>query len=304
MLHVPASLRVTEGVITRERLYSYAAVFHCRTDDELVGSYLWNVAACSALFQLITAAEVTLRNSVDGALRLDLGSYWWRIQTLKYKNFVPNGPVPDVVKKLREKFSGSAKAVIKAKIERYQSPNAIPTHHETIANTDFATWEYILDEEFLGPGLPWPKHMRRVFRGTWPDPSDRTTLRFAREVVADIRAIRNRVYHNEPVWKAFGVQTEADAMQYLQSKITKIEALLSLIEPQKLEMLRQSGVLAHVYRVASLPELRRYQGKTSPVNIKPVGKVLQLFEGAHFSGETRIAVVRAGGKKYYAIQPL
>lgn len=300
MLHVPANLPVINGVITRERLNSYTNVFGCVTDGQAMGAYYWNVAMCSALYSLITAVEVTIRNSVDSALQPDLGDRWWSGSKLYYKSYVADGPVPAPVKKLKDSFANAYRSVKKEKEKRYSVVNANPTHHEVIAKTDFAVWEWILDEEFLSPGCIWPQHLRKVFRGTWPSLSDKVTLRTAREAVADIRLLRNRVHHNEPVWKAHGVLNASDAVEYVQGKIAKIISLLELIEPAKVGVLRDSGVLAHANRIATVAEILRYQNQSLPLNIKPTGKMLKLFA----EGQASVAIVRGQTKRLFIVQPL
>ena len=300
MLYVPASLPVINGVITRERLNSYISVFGCVNDDQAMGAYYWNVAMCSALYNLITAAEVTIRNSVDAALQSALGIRWWSGSNLRYKSYAPGAPAPELVKNLKGSFSKAHRSVNKEKKNRYGVENATPTHHEVIAKTDFSVWEWILDEEFLSPGSIWPQHLRKVFRGTWPSPSDKVTLRTAREAVADIRLLRNRVHHNEPVWKAHGVLNAEDAVQYVQGKIAKIISLLSLIEPAKVDVLRNSGVLAHASRIATVTEILRYQRQLVPLNIKPTGKMLKLFA----EDQAGIALVRGRTKRLFIVQPL
>lgn len=300
MLFVPANSPVIDGVITRERLNSYISVFGCTNDDQTMGAYYWNIALCSALYNLITAAEVTIRNSVDVALQPALGTRWWSGSNLHYKSYAAGTKDPEPVNKLKGNFANAYKSVKKEKEKRYGITNATPTHHEVIAKTDFSTWEYVLDEEFLCPVSIWPKHLRKVFQGTWPSLSDKVTLRTAREAVADIRLLRNRVHHNEPAWKAHGVLNTDDAVHYVQGKISKIVSLLELIEPAKVDVLRKSGVLAHASRVASVAEIRRYQRQSVPLNIKPKGKMLKLFA----EDQTGVAVVRGKTKRLFIVQPL
>ena len=62
---------------SNERVGSYQAVFHPTNDVELMGVYLWNAHVCGALYPLMGAVEVTLRNAIDQALAADLGRFWW-----------------------------------------------------------------------------------------------------------------------------------------------------------------------------------------------------------------------------------
>ena len=69
--------QLIDELITNERLNSYKNVFQHSDDVELVGAYLWNIQVCSALYPLLSVAEVALRNSIDNALSRDLGRFWW-----------------------------------------------------------------------------------------------------------------------------------------------------------------------------------------------------------------------------------
>ena len=57
-----------DTLISNERINSYRSVFRPANDVELMGVYLWNTHVCGALYPLIGAVEVTLRNAIDQAL--------------------------------------------------------------------------------------------------------------------------------------------------------------------------------------------------------------------------------------------
>jgi hypothetical protein len=100
--------------------------------------------------------------------------------------------------------------------------------------------------------------------------------------------------------KAHGVLNASDAVEYVQGKIAKIISLLELIEPAKVGVLRDSGVLAHANRIATVAEILRYQNQSLPLNIKPTGKMLKLFA----EGQASVAIVRGQTKRLFIVQPL
>ena len=106
-----------------------------------------------------------------------------------------------------------------------------------MAKTEFSTWGFMLDHEFMGNGLIWPNRLGTVFAGTWPSTQASTMLTHVQDLVTTVRDFRNRLFHHEPAWKRFGVHTEADALQHLQEKIGKIESLVALIHPENLRLL-------------------------------------------------------------------
>lgn len=73
--------------ITNERISSYQTVFQPANDVELMGAYLWNAHVCGALYPLMGAVEVTLRNAIDQALVADLGRFWWAGGKLRYRSY-------------------------------------------------------------------------------------------------------------------------------------------------------------------------------------------------------------------------
>jgi len=72
-----------DTLISNERISRYQSVFQPVNDVELMGVYLWNTHVCGALYPLIGAVEVSLRNAIDQALVADLGRFWWTSTKMK-----------------------------------------------------------------------------------------------------------------------------------------------------------------------------------------------------------------------------
>ena len=94
-----------DSLISNERINSYQSVFHPANDVELMGVYLWNAHVCGALFPLIGAVEITLRNAIDQALVADLGRFWWAGGKLHYRSFAPGVDAPHPVQAVRDNFA-------------------------------------------------------------------------------------------------------------------------------------------------------------------------------------------------------
>lgn len=291
-------------LITNERLNSYAPIFQHSDDVELVGAYLWNTHVCSALYPLLTAAEVTLRNAINTALTRDLGSFWWKGTKLHYNSFTQGAPPPYSVNALKNNFSNAAKQVIKDKKRRYGVSNATPTHHEIIAKTEFSTWEFILDSQFNGPNRIWPQHLGSVFRGAWPTSKAGSMLSSSRDLVKTIREFRNRVSHHEPVWKRYGVQSEADAIAHLHEKIGKIKQLIALVSPEKEQLVLKNGLLSRAERVCSIEELRLCQHSTQTHKVRSISKLSRLAQLAASENTAKHITVYNQGKTRFLLQPV
>ncbi|MEE5064252.1 CAAX protease [Pseudomonas alliivorans] len=282
-----------DELISSHRISSYSKVFATRNDAELVGAYLWNSNVCAALYPLLSSAEVSLRNSVDAALTADLGRFWWKKGTLLYKSFDPEAAkAPYPVEFLTGNFLSAFKAAQKERSKRTGRPfKGTPDHHEIVSKTDFSTWEFILENEYMGDNLIWPKNLGTVFRGVWPTNAASNMLAQCKDRVTLVRNFRNRVFHHEPAWKRFGVVNEQQAVDHLHEKIGKITELISWISPEKTDLLEKSGVIRTAYRACSVSEIERfkYQSKTSTVN--SMAKLIKVADAVSASnGVIKIAV--------------
>lgn len=249
-----------DSLISNERINSYQSVFHPANDVELMGVYLWNAHVCGALYPLMGAVEITLRNAIDQAIAADLGRFWWAGSKLRYRSFAPGVDAPHPVQAVRENFAKATRNYAAEQRRRHAvRGNVTPHHHGVIAKTEFSTWEFLLDAEFMGRGLIWPKHLSSVFRGPWPVHQASAMLAHVHDLVATLRDFRNRLFHHEPVWKRYGVLTETDALQHLQEKIGKVETLLALIHPENLRLLQANGLLRDAHRACTSAEIRRFQ---------------------------------------------
>ena len=297
--------QLIDELISNERLNSYTNVFQHSDDVELVGAYLWNIQVCSALYPLLSVAEVTLRNSIDHALSKDLKSFWWKGTKLHYNSFSPGVTPPYAVGALKDNFSNAARQVIRDKKQRYLvSPPIIPTHHEVIAKSEFSTWEYIFDPEFMGPGRIWPKHLGKVFRGPWPTTKASTMLSSMQDLIKTVREFRNRVSHHEPVWKRYGVSSETDAIAHLHEKIGKIRSLISIVSPEKELLIIKNGLLARAERVCSINELRCCQHLIQIRNITSISELCRAAQQATDDNVTQYITVDGRGDERFRLQPM
>jgi hypothetical protein len=202
---------IIDGLITHDRIYSYQSVFQPKNDVELVGVYLWNSHVISALYPLVSAAEISLRNAVDGALKAEMGPFWWVSPKLICNSWKP-GQLTPMLSELQDGFAEASRKYVSDQRRRYQKHSATPSHHGVVAKTDFSIWEQLLNHDFLGRGLIWPKHLGTVFAGPWTNTHAGTFLTETRNLVSTVRDFRNRLFHHEPAWKRFGVMSDADAI--------------------------------------------------------------------------------------------
>nr|WP_314877020.1 CAAX protease [uncultured Pseudomonas sp.] len=271
-----------DQLISSHRIASYSKVFSTTSDTELVGAYLWNSHVCASLYPLLSAVEITLRNAIDSALTTDLGKFWWKTNTLRYKSFASAASPPHAVQCLTNNFT-SAYKIAKREGSKRRGARDAPAHQEVVSQTEFSTWEFILDGEYMGNNLIWPKNLGRVFRGPWPRSAN--MLQHCRERVSLVRNFRNRVFHHEPAWKRFNVTDEQQAVAHLHDKISKIIELITWVSPEKIDLLEKSGVIRSAYRACSLAEIDRFKYKSKTSTVDSMTKLIEVAESASTSDE-------------------
>ena len=295
---------IINDLITRDRISSYANVFRTQSDIELVGAYLWNINICSSLYPLLSSAEVTLRNAIDTAIIKDLGYFWWTTNKLHFKSFNPRNQndLPFAVKAIRTNFSTATDLVKRDKKTRYRN-TSYPTHQEIIAKTEFSTWEFILDNEFMRPDLIWPKRLGDVFKGHWGTTKTSKLLSNTKDLVKTVREFRNRVSHHEPVWKRYGVANENDAITHLHEKINKIIALIEIVSPEKRKLLEKNQIIERTYRACSIEELRYFQHTVKTHNVKSISKIFHIATQAKNNNKIEKIKMYKNGKIEFSIYP-
>jgi len=179
----------------------------------------------------------------------------------------------------------------------------MPQHHGVIAKTEFSTWEFLLDAEFMGRGLIWPKHLSSVFRGAWPVRQAGAMLAHVQDLVAMLRDFRNRLFHHEPAWKRYGVLTETDALQHLQEKTAKAESLLRLIHPENLRLLQTNGLLRDAQRACSAAEIRRFQHLAQTHRINSLDTLTELVTRSAQENSALVARLHHGQEQRFLILP-
>lgn len=296
---------IIDDLITNERINSYQCVFHPESDVELMGAYLWNSHVSSAIYPLVGTAEITLRNAIDRALKEHLGKFWWSGNRLHYRSFMPGAPVPRAVQSVRDNFARATQKFAAEQRSRHGvRGRVVPTHHGVVAKTEFSTWEFMLDHEFMGNNLIWPSRLGTVFAGTWPTRQAATMLTYVRDLVSTVREFRNRLFHHEPAWKRFSVSTEADALHHLHEKIDRIESLVRLIHPESLRLLERNGLLRAARRACTAHEIRRFQHLAEVHKIGSMRKLTALVNRCNTNDAIFSAKVHQGRQQRFLLTPV
>ncbi len=274
---MPQSLNYTPllGLVSNQRIASYRAIFLHDSDAELYGTYVWSQYAAASLYPIFQNIEVTLRNSIDNAARSKFGDKWWdqikvndcrgnQAQSKFYNNMASAKKKLNYAWEKREKsrLGLKSRAILPAISVRPKW-----THDQIIAATDFSTWEFILLDGFSSnrptdlSGFLWPKLLGKAFRKYHSISASPDKARNGiRNLVAEIRGYRNRIFHHEPLWiKAPTVTNEIGAVDTIRHKINQMEKLVNAIDQRKLEVLNRIGVFRNARRICSIQELQLYK---------------------------------------------
>jgi hypothetical protein len=183
-MHPPAN--IFEQLLSKPRLDSYRGYWKISA-DEAVGIYMWNGEICSCLSQLLAYFEITLRNNIHRTLSLSTGgggsssTHWWDVYWAQLTQETRNK-----IASVRSEFAPAS-----------ASPD------EIVARLSFGFWPNMLS--WIGKNRPalliqiFPGHpLSQAMAPNWmTKPARRTAL----NSVFELKDIRNRIAHHEPLWK-------------------------------------------------------------------------------------------------------
>lgn len=158
--------------ISEERL----APYKLGTEDSLVvplARYFWNMALGESLYPTLQALEIALRNSLHEVISVDRGNEDWFEEVLDCKD-------------------KAALEEIESRLSRHNIPR---TAGQIVANSDLGFWIRLLNSRY--EIILWPNLLRDAFLFM---PNIIRTRKDISRRMNSIRAMRNRVFHYEPIW--------------------------------------------------------------------------------------------------------
>lgn len=210
--------------VSEERLDIYSNILGLK-DQEKMGGYLWNKALSSSIAPLLQCFEVTLRNAIDKAIRnKDRSSTGWDWAsnerwiyelTKKAGDRIYKGKgryVKDSNGNIAKKPDGSpryAKMTNNEKsifdiVKKLTRTNKKITTERIISNTTLGFWTELLSEKYEEPrlnSLLWPILLNDVF----PNKPLSIKRGHIHKKVIFFKDIRNKISHNEAVWKFYNL---------------------------------------------------------------------------------------------------
>ncbi len=281
-------------LITQSRLSSYSTSITTENDAQLFGAYSWNLAVVGAFYPLLQIIEVSLRNAISNAAKIKatqagVGGFWFdHLLYTQETNELGQQLTAEQVKKFKDKIKAAKKAAKKA-LEEKGEVDPTPNHDQIISQTDFSTWEYILDKHYYNGSdnsYIWPTGLIKAFKKL-PRTSESNPMFHQRDIIRrrieEVRSFRNRVSHNEPAWRLSDIERREDIIELLTTKLNNMMELLFWISPKFQKYVKDIGIEARIRQVLNLTELDRYMHTYETIDISDLESLIVLTQQVNTS---------------------
>jgi hypothetical protein len=154
---------------------------------DLLERYFWNIALCESLYPSLQNLEITLRNNIYSAAALSFNDRYWfnDVNILDIQQIESVKDAKKNIKKANKRFSEGL----------------------IISELSFGFWTSLFDKKYSR--ILW--HRRDLIRTAFPNmPSKIRTQANLSKRFNDIRRLRNRVFHHEPIWNINNLEQNYD----------------------------------------------------------------------------------------------
>jgi Abi-like protein len=168
-VHIIAALRSS---VSAERLQRYQAAA-AGDAAQALRLYMWNTALSEGLYGPVQGLEITLRNKMHERFAAQFGSHWYDASAmgLQYAQ-------QDQVTRAKQSLRAQSKPLDPPRV---------------VAELSFGFWAGLFGRRY--ENHLWRPHLRHLFVNA-PSPFLR---RDAHQVLNDVRLLRNRIAHHEPI---------------------------------------------------------------------------------------------------------
>lgn len=153
-------------------------------DAEVLARYVWNICLCEALYPSLQNLEIALRNSIHSVAESTFANPNW----LQDFSIVIGSKQQQAVSSAISELQQAHKPIEPGRI---------------VAATTFGLWTGFLEARY--DRVLWRTMLRPVFPHAPARMRSRHTLYTH---LSDIRRLRNRVFHHEPVWSRPNLSVE------------------------------------------------------------------------------------------------
>jgi hypothetical protein len=219
---------------------------------ESLANYAWNVALCEALYPLLHQVEVVLRNALDRAIAAayPTGGVYTDVDSWMDSSACPLAPYARrEVLKAKKKLLGWDETR-----QVFQRSAATIQHADLVAAVDFGFWTGLLHKSYLYQSRLdqrfWPHLLPTVFP-SYGGAHDRALLGTASATANEVRKLRNRVFHHEPIWRRPNLLAERtqmlDLMEWSCPEAKRLVAALDRL-PQVLSPVFRRQLRVTIYK--------------------------------------------------------
>jgi hypothetical protein len=220
-----------EAALSPDRLVRFA-VSRSEPQWERLARYTWNVAISEAFYPLLHLLEVTLRNRV-----YSLGQSTYPSRHIQHiRSWMDAIPSPLHLYGTADVLAAKKKLFGVDHTGTLRPPRRVYTAGDLIASLDFGFWTGLFNKHYLfqsarDPRL-WPHGLVHVF----PHAPSKLRLPDVSRRLHDVRHLRNRIFHHEPVWNRPDLAGDRDG----------ILELLDWMSPEVARVLRSNERLTEV----------------------------------------------------------
>lgn len=176
--------------VSKVRLESYRVPGG--SDFDMIVNYVWNMELSETLYPALQTLEVALRNGTHAAASIAYGTEFW----FDRPHLLAAREARDIQK------------------IRNDMPAAVPrTAGRIIASTTFGFWTALLNRPYEAQF--WHTNNLAILKTTFPNlPRTHQNRLFVSRRCNEIRRLRNRVFHHEPIWSRPALtQEHADILE-------------------------------------------------------------------------------------------
>lgn len=272
-----------QDLISNPRLITYSRSLGIDAED-LLAAYAWHLNVVSNFYPLVQLIEVALRNAINNqGVHFYTGIVWFdQIPSNPETNDDGTSKETEMVGKFKENIKSAKKKA--KKILKDKGLDVEPNIDQIIAQTDFSTWEYILDKGFYDGGdtkFLWPHKFYKIFKKP-PIYDGKNPMFHQRDIIRrrieEVRNFRNRLSHNEPIWRASEVNNASEVFDYLERKYQNIMELAYWISPQLKLFIVKMGFDSRIKLCLTDNELNRFLAKIEVSQIIKIEDFAELVQ--------------------------
>lgn len=262
-------LSVTElrKMISSPRLSTYGQIVKKQSPERLIGAYIWNKRVSTSIYPIMQCLEITLRNALNEAAKSHYNgnSDWMQVAVKNGGNrkFLSElASDPSLTNRYYRKSAGFKKSAGKtAWISNHENllKNAdkalaragkLVTSDAQVAELMLGFWVGMFEDAYEDYADPkkghWPHIETAVFSNT-QTPCRKT----AHAYLIELKQLRNRISHHEPIWKSKQVTSDNDAIRFLNDLVDKALFLIRSMSNDRYLLLKRSGYISQFRAVCT-----------------------------------------------------